>query len=304
MLGADTVIFYSTITSASAVLVAIVGGFLVSRLVALSSEQEAIERRYAQLVTERDERTGTAAIQELEISESSRLRFIEMNAPLFASADGNVPEEMIENPENHDQQLIATWSNALQEQINESRRRALKVWPKDRLSATTDELTGLGLETDGLEATVVDSVIRRITETKRAELRLNIGNDTSESLFGIGIGLSDTWSANQRQRIETLTAQKAQIAIIESQIFYVEGELSDIAPPVGVYWGLAALIVLAIVGVIFPLSLLLQQPVPSSHVLRTVVFGCFIGGLAVVLIFIGVQIQAVGRRGDSAIDVK
>ena len=80
----DTVTFYSTIAAASAVLVAIIGGFLVSRLVALSSEQEAIQRRRSQLTGERAERLVQAAIQELQVKNEARARFFELNAYLFA----------------------------------------------------------------------------------------------------------------------------------------------------------------------------------------------------------------------------
>jgi hypothetical protein len=306
-MSGDTVTFYSTITAASAVLIAIVGGFLVSRLVALSSEQTAIEQRLSLLTMERAARAVQSAILELEILDATRRRFFELNAELFA-ATGDVTSDMIDIPSNAQPQYIASWSTELHEETNEVRQRVERIWPKSHLTTTVEELVTLGLDVNNIHPKVIEAVINQITKVKREETRSNAAlhylhsplMDLGPPLFKLSSPVFDIWRQDQDALYEILATHRVRISELDSQITYANYEFDDLAAPKGVYRGLWALVALAATGVLLPLFLLLLNPVPASEITRTAVFVAFIAGLTVLLLFIWQQIRLVGRRDQAS----
>ncbi len=82
----------STEAQSAAALVAIIGGFLVSRLVALSMERQGLERRLDEHRAEADRLTRRIAESDAEISECAEKRFRRKLLPLVVAGRGALPD--------------------------------------------------------------------------------------------------------------------------------------------------------------------------------------------------------------------
>jgi hypothetical protein len=252
--------------AAAGALVAIVGGFLISRLVALLSEKEGLERRLRTLL--------------------SRLALESDRQQAIRSERAAVSREWFEDGALDDVILAVKADELDAEKIADE--HAVRGMDWDESLQAAKEL-----------AKHVQEAVRRLREDRAAEApsgeekiyRRVYGTlyplPFDEGLIaGTWIPTSDTVYQRQDQRIRDEQTAQAEMDALGAEIGIVQTEVETIARPRGVVAAIGILAYFAAGSVILPLILLAQQPVTNSSVIKALVIFLFVSGLALLIGFL------------------
>lgn len=274
----------ATTAQSAAAMVAIIGGFLVSRLVSLAGQRQSLAQRVNEL---HDETEMVSA----EFSEVARERRAE-SFDIFRSwvADRLTEERGL---------LSAGLAAELLEEVprgsntDELRPYLEELAAKVRLlahvverSTDPEKLSVQALQQEGLDVDDEDAHLLRLVREAEEERR-NGGSLMFASALGSGLGPNPTYQALDMQRQDARITRegelRSRLALLAAQTTIAQRELSAIRSPREVWVGLAALTYLALVGVVFPLYLATRRPVPDSPGMRTTIVVLFCTGLAALL---------------------
>lgn len=282
----DPSILLATLTQASAVTVAIIGGFLVSRLVALSSEREGLRR---QLVAAQDrlrqlkddfesvhaERLGTSQDKFYDLALDKLIE--DPNQDLAELIADNVPLGSSEEE-------IRPYAEELQRRVKTAMSNtAAKLHKND-----TDDVTLEELETRGLQFAERDEEIyANVVHNMRA--RMAPAGGWLRATQSIGLPrITPGWrheidarrfDETRRQESELLGELKAT----SSDVDRVSRELDLIARPVGVVSAIWVLALLSLLGIVFPVLVMAFEPTHLGWGVKTALIASFMVGLAAVL---------------------
>lgn len=275
----------ATTAQSAAAMVAIIGGFLVSRLVSLAGQRQSLAQRVNEL---HDERKMVSA----EFSKVARERRAE-SFDIFRSwvADRLAEERGV---------LSADLAAELLEEVprssntEELRPYLEELAAKVRLfahvverSTDPEKLSVQALQQqEGLDVDDDDAHLLRLVR-EAEEQRRNGGSPMFASALGSGLGPNPTYQALDMQRQDARITRegelRSRLALLAAQTTITQRELSAIRSPREVWVGLGALTYLALVGVVFPLYLATRRPVPDSPGMRTTIVVLFCTGLAALL---------------------
>jgi len=285
----------SALSQASAVLVAIIGGFLVSRLVAISSEREGIRR----LVEAAAGRIGHI---EADLKEAHRTRLDRAERYFYEVA----VEKLLENPSLDLDALIqervarGTAEEELKPYAVALRQRVQNAVQAINLKLRKGDTRNLDLEDlveRGLEITDAD---QDIYEQAFKHRRAFLPNPPAISILGsrdlldytnLASALRPGWAiaAEVRHRDEEIRAEadlRTQLRAAVAERDRLDEELARVGKPVGVAAAMWMLGVLSL-GILVPLVMMAFEPKGLDVLAKIVLLGSFVIGLAAILWYVG-----------------
>lgn len=282
---ADPNWLFSTAAQSAAAFVAIVAGFLVSRLLALSAERNGLESRL------RDVRAQLKGKQrDLQEVQDRLLRwdvsdfFDNDTLDLVIEKQGNISltEVMTEaiSCSRSDEELQPFY-----DKIVAATRNALSLFREDRNDGFEsqqqfyDYLERKGLVLSNLERRVYLRVRRFLREQEEKNTRFASAIVPTLSALAMKpeyLRADELNSYRQLERdIELIERDKKSLEAIESDL---TDQLTYAGKPEGVNWGLAVLAYFSVVGIILPLALTPMAPDHFSGLFRWGVFILFLSG--------------------------
>jgi hypothetical protein len=295
----DPTVLYSTAAQATAALVGIVGGFLVSRLVALSSERSSLVQRAGELQSSLD-----LATKHWEQLHSERLRvskkwFEDRHFDDFIGVRGNV-----------DTEAEARWipvGSSVEEMrpVAESLAQRIKLaFEKVSDAYRAAEYPSTDIEQLRLRIPDIADEDVRIFEEAAAQLADERGQGRLSGMGGFSlprrrlvspaltnVATSDVVVQRQEGRVRDERDALAKVEALRHELGYVKGEIRRFGSPEGVGSGIATLVYFSLVGIALPMILMSLSPVPSDPWVRIVAIGTFGSGLVVLLVYIGRLVQ-------------
>jgi hypothetical protein len=289
----------STTAQSAAAIVAIVGGFLVSRLVSLSSERHGLRQRRDQL--DRIVDLKNAELDELQRRMDSVARgwFVDSAMSDFVDAKGS--PDLLQILEKHSKlgssvegtTAAAAWLGGLV-------RAGYAAFERDPdvFTVKADDpvwLAAAGFPVEEGNEEMLTRVARAIVKKERST-RGQFGR-----MFEIpDLPASARWDPRlgdravdrQDARISRRDTLSSDIRALRAEMEIVSSTLAGIGRPEGVVMGIWVLVGFAAVGIVLPLVLLAVRPVPTSPWVRLAVIAGFIGGLGAV---VGYIVNAVHR---------
>lgn len=285
---------YSTIAQSTAALVAIIGGFLVSRVVSLAGTREALQRRCRELESrlagveprledvkqrrfewDADDFLNDAKDTLLELADQIQERGLTAGHLVSTGVDdqGRDPSEfdaMIA-------EVIARIADA---------QDAVAGLPSTEWPWTADEMRARGLTVRQEDEWIWEGLLaRRNRDPHRPGVALGLRLDPtlSRSISGIQIPPAPGHSyADLRAREEELAAT---CAALRAEVALVRHDLEQIAATDDLVVALKILGGFAAVGLVLPVSLLALDPVPTSALARLFVVLTFTGGLVMLITY-------------------
>lgn len=274
-------------------MVAIIGGFLVSRLVSLAGQRQSLVQRVYELHDETDmvraEFDEVAAERRAESFDTFRGwvddRLVEERGVLSADLARELLEQV---PRGSSEGELRPYLEHLAARVRLLVGVAEKASSPDNLSVQALQQSGADVDDDDAH------LLRLVREAERENRRRS--RATIDAVIGRGIllpsglGREPAYRAVELQRQDALIAREGELrnrlALLSAQATISERELSAIRSPREVWVGLVALIYLAFVGVVFPLYLATRRPVPDSPGMRMTIVVLFCTGLAAPLAYV------------------
>lgn len=286
----------STTAQSAAALVAIVGGFLVSRVVALASERNSLEQRQGELKSRLRLTKG-----ELEVAHEERLAvskdwFEEHHLTSYVDARGGDDAFRAESlkwiPRGSNDDEMGEFAIELQSRVKrvfgeiESTYAGVAFPPPDEDS----------LRRDGLEFDETDDKLYRLAAAATAtERRRGLGR--RDALSDVTPFVSPPLGVDrdvERQDARILREQslRADVRALKSEVSIIEKARARVTgAPEDLWKAVAVLAYFALVGTVLPLALMSCDPVPHEAWVRAMVVAGFFSGLAALLGYIGVTIR-------------
>lgn len=261
----------STTAQSAAALVAIIGGFLVSRLVSLSSDKHALERRLAELQGRYHiVRSGLQQVYEARHATSVEwLEDIALATIVERSGDIDVNEVVDEFTPRGAERVEMREAAA---DLISAVQRVLRI-VKDA-GASTD----LGL---------VGKTHERLDERDKRILReINQRSPGLSFLAGPPPAGRDSEIGRQDRRIEQEEELGAAARVLEAEAEVVKVQLRSLATPPRMKLAVFVLVYFALVSIVYPLWCMTQRPVPDDHGLRVRVVLLLISGLGALLYYL------------------
>jgi len=284
----------STTAQSAAALVAIIGGLLVSRLVALAVERDGLQRRLTELEGELKIATSDVTEAERPVTWQAQSWFIEQTIEAYIAARG-LPGERDRDfrslGSTEEQRLL--WQEQLAFQVVECLDEIEGLLRPDDRDLDIDILRDRGFEMGHYDARVVKPVVKSVRGRVRAAHRSRF-DIPSITPFNPGSRISNE-RAEQVEAIAELGRRRATRRRLEAQVGQVNDHLRQLGKPKGVGWGILALAIFAILGVAFPLTLMALRPIPTGDGWRIAVVSAFLVGLVLVIAFIASQWRSLRR---------
>lgn len=268
---------YSTAAQSAAALVAIIGGLLVSRLVALSGERQAAARELERLERLLTLAEATRDQQNEEVRAKAKDAFRGGVVRAYVSYRGDPPADEADYPvlgaddderQEWGAELAAQVKGALSVLDNEKVRLGGRLPPQDARRALA-------------QAQVPSDVSGEVVRQRRSTAHGLLAGIDAESIV-----IPSAWERPERvgaiQLRDRLVAEADGLA---ARVDLEKAHLRRVATPRGVGWGILALLVFSVIGIALPLSLLAVQPAPSGPLPSVGVIVAFLIGLAGVLWF-------------------
>lgn len=296
----DPNLFLSTTAQATAALVAIIGGFLVSRLISLVSEKSQQSQSLEELRSRR--RVKDAELEKFKNTVNSGIQkwFREDNLDNILENRGNSNyTKMVDDFDTtgNDRQVIAEYANNLKSVVT----RAFKELEEVYKSSPTIPNSSAKMRADGIridpghdeeifERVAVHSSAIRESGDQLPEVdphndsapQKGTSSDQVESPPAIPTIVSSRHDAAIKERDRL----NEELGIIVGQIKLLESRLPAMAQQTWLIQGFVILAYFSVIGIVYPLYLMTRNPVVADATAReTVLFG-FISGLVALLAFI------------------
>lgn len=276
----------SSTAQSAAAMVAIIGGFLVSRLVTLSAERNTILQRLEDLRSRRTIKT----IEYEEVHDArfavSKRWFVEEHLRNLVDDHGQAdPESLLDTitvGSSRDEMrpvaehLVATIHSAFD--VIESTYVGNSIPP-----TTASELRQDGLSIAAEDYEIFERVARSLNEqrTPRRSWEANL----SASMISATRVTPAIVYQRQDARVARETDLRSELRFINTEIDLTSERLAGFTKPKGIAGAVMALTYLALAGIVFPIVLMAVRPVPDNVVSRVVVVFAFASGLAVLLCY-------------------
>lgn len=302
----DPLPLLAALSQASAVLVAIIGGFLVSRLVAISSEREGIRR----LLTAAD---GRVSHVQSELHDAAAVRLGLAEASFY---DDGV-DKLIEDPELdldalvRDAVIRGTTEEELKPYALELRRRILhaldlinaQIMRGDDKRLTLKALYDRGLTIEDADRDLYERAFKHRQKRLPSPPSLSVFDGAYPSLAPIlSFQPKADWVYEREVRkiddaIRAEADQRTQLKAATAERDRLLGELLRVGKPIGVASAIWLLGVLSI-GVVVPVGVMAFDPESLNPWAKGGLIVSFVGGLAAILIYVGWFWRNIGNESE------
>jgi hypothetical protein len=272
----------ATLAQSSAAIVAIVGGFLVSRLVALSSEREGIRRQLrAALDREALTRNDYEPIHQARL-ENSKDQFFDAVIDEIIEAEGKhvnldeLTEENIRRGSSFEE--LRPYAEELNTLVATACKEVeAKIKPGDDRRLSLEDLQARGLQVGKQSIDLYEQVVYHYAE----QLPNNSIGLISPLITPFA---TPSWrhEIDARRLDESISAEaqlKGELLATEKEIQRLKDELQRIGKPVGVVSAVWVLGLLSLLGIVFPVVVMATEPETLSPLLRWLLVSSFIIGL-------------------------
>ena len=285
----------STAAQSTAALVAIVGGFLISRVISLSSEKSGLLSRWQQVmpllaVSKEDLEKFRA-----EVFETGRKLFMDRHLDDFVLARGvGERAEDIWSPRGMSSEDIDIAYRALQTHIQEAFEIIESMYDGRKVPPVeAAELRADGVEIPVGSGRVYEEVAARVAEGRRVKTPL-----ASFLYFkrpSILMGMSDVAIQRRDQAITKRNELESAVDGYRLQIHQIKQELQHLGRPKGLIGGFLVLTGFGLVGIVLPLSLMAFRPVADVLWVRLLVILGFAAGFTALVAYIFFAVRGLRR---------
>ena len=259
----------ATMAQSAAAMVAVIGGFLVSRIITLSVERQSLDRRSREL-GEKTAEVETALCRARERRQAMSWEwFVDLAANACARAQGNMPVDELAD------------------------KHPIRGVPES-------EMLAMACRLNGKMRTVFQHIA---SEENPKEVEIPRGQ---EKIYQAALVVLEVrWSLGMQTfsesgRYDRLIREEDQLAtelaVLEREQHFFAQELDRATPPKGLGWGVGVLGYLTAVGVIAPVIALAMRPVPSSAASRLVLVALFISGLVILFVYLVYAVRQLRRN--------
>lgn len=288
----------SSTVQMAGVLVAIVGGFLVSRLVTMSAERGAIIQR-------RQHRDALREIKQAEYDDvhAERLEvsiewFVdhhkeELLTQLLEQKDAADVESLLDDfiPRGSSLEEMRPVAEGLIGSTRAAIRDILEKFPSQQPPTTSRELRKSGVlipeGSEGIYEFVADhiaSIAERSMPRRAFDIPIS-SRITSRITPPIVYERQDS-------RIERERDLEIELRTLNSEVGLLDEELSAFSKPEGIKGAIAVLVYLTLAGIALPTVLMALRPVPDNALSRIAVVATFISGLVVLLAYLLLRVKS------------
>lgn len=289
--------FLATLSQSSAAIVAIIGGFLVSRLVALSSEREGIKRQLKaanQRLSLHEVDYGPAHAYRLERSKAALVDFIQDDLVKIHLEHKTPDFDELLLKENHIPRgssfdEILPFAQALSEEVARAVEQVKQVLRSDDVdSIDLDDLRPRGLDVSETNEHLYEDIVAQLRQTLPSPRRGPF--DFSAPNFNLGL-LTPGWvrEVDARRLDESIRDElhlKALVISSKEEVARLQDDLDQFAQPVGVVSAVAILGIFSILGIVLPLIVMVLDFNSIPLWLALSLLGAFTLGLTAVLGYI------------------
>ncbi|ACB86071.1 hypothetical protein Nther_2508 [Natranaerobius thermophilus JW/NM-WN-LF] len=298
----DLSLLISTIITSTAALVAIIGGFLVSRVITLSGEKNSIQKKIREIDKELNIKK--------EMLESAKQVVEEEDIDDFVQ---HYAEDILFNKKSLEDILEEEQSINLNRDVIEStidRILEISQFIKDKIKSTDDNYV---LPTDFNEfirdnkikidedrdrswyELIYDIILRHIPQKQPGILNVDVLSSISDIGYFKPILSSQEYNANVR-KVKQL---EEDIKVLEALMNAEQDMLMGYGKISGLWGGLAVLIYACIVGIIIP-SFLLPYPIGyyDDSAIRILLIALFISELVVLFSYLGFSMYRLTKKDD------
>lgn len=302
MISLDLSLLISTIITSTAALVAIIGGFLVSRVITLSGEKNSIQKKIREIDKELNIKK--------EMLESAKQVVEEEDIDDFVQ---HYAEDILFNKKSLEDILEEEQSINLNRDVIEStidRILEISQFIKDKIKSTDDNYV---LPTDFNEfirdnkikidedrdrswyELIYDIILRHIPQKQPGILNVDVLSSISDIGYFKPILSSQEYNANVR-KVKQL---EEDIKVLEALMNAEQDMLMGYGKISGLWGGLAVLIYACIVGIIIP-SFLLPYPIGyyDDSAIRILLIALFISELVVLFSYLGFSMYRLTKKDD------
>lgn len=303
----------STLSQSSAAMVAIIGGFLVSKLVAISSEKEALKRQL---------KSARQSLNRIQPAYDDAYKYrLENSKDTFC---GWIMDDLVEaglgevNYETLTADHIPRGSS-LEEMVPyalEQHKRVQKAYNKispmlkndySDSDLDLDDLKTRGLKVSEADESIYNDVFYKL-KSKLPERPVPVSTVLGITFpripsfnTGLSIGaIRPAWSheIDARRLDESIYEEqklKEQLVAIESEISRLTYDLAKLGKPIGVLPAVWILSLVSVVGIVLPVVVMAYEPAKLTSSLKLILIGSFILGLSSVLGYIVWYLNKINR---------
>lgn len=299
----------STLSQSSAAMVAIIGGFLVSKLVAISSEREALKRQL---------KTARQRLKHIQPAYDEAYRYrLENSKDTFS---GWIQDELVgaglnevnyetlaaENiPRGSSVEEMLPFGIALHERVKKA-YETISPLLKDAYSDSSldlDDLKKRGLKVTEEDESIYEDVFYKLKSKLPEQPTTNfMGILTKAPYLNMGAvgAIRPAWShdIDARRLDESIREEqdlKEQLVATESEISRLTYDLAKLGKPDGVMPAVFILSSLSLLGIVFPVIVMAFSPTKLTAGLAAVLIGSFVVGLVSVLGYIVWYLKKINR---------
>lgn len=291
----------STLSQSSAAMVAIIGGFLVSKLVAISSEKEALRRQlksakqslkhvkpayesahtyrlenslstFSDWVTDDLVNAGQGAVDYEELTSN--------NIPRGSSVEEMLPHAIrlhtiIKNAYKEIAPLLRSHYSDTDVGLNDLKKKGLKI-------AEAHE---------SLYEEVFDALRSQLPDRPPATIMGMALPTTNLPHISMANAVRPAWdhAVDARRLDESIKEEQdlqEQLATLDSEIHRLTQDIAKLGRPVGVIPAAWILSLLSLLGIVLPIVVMACEPTRLTFTLKSMLIGSFVVGLAAVLGYI------------------
>jgi len=284
-------ILITTIITSTAALVAIIGGFLVSRVITLSSEQNGIQRRIKEIDNEISTREEVLSEIETYLLNQDALNFIEDNARDIVEKQKSI-EEIIKTDEYTERKLeelkpfVKDFEEAFKELLGISQKISL---PESFSDFWIEKESSIAKPSKKeIYKIAYDLLVELIEEVKPSD-PLAVPSYKPSSMRNVNKYYNDQWKEKERLEYELKLLKNQKEEQIKISLNY--------GNPKGVWGGMFVLIYSCIVGIIYPVTLL-PYPENTYNDAQTKWFliTLFISELFILFIYLSLAIKRLTKK--------
>jgi len=296
----------ATLAQSSAAIVAIVGGFLVSRLVQLSSERDGLRRRLE------DIRGELSHVEELYLAAHS-FRLENSKSDLFDSVieelvmekeDLDLTKLLLSNmPRGSTEEEMRPYLDSLIARVQEAKGHVREVLRSDDSSRLDiEELQQRGLIVPPSEEGIYFEIVRWLRDSLPAP-RTNILGFGAMPDFNLSAISNPAYFSTDARRLDDSIREEQQLdsrrTILAAEAARLEREMKSLGRPAGVTSGIVILSFYSLFGIVAPVASIAVLPATLERWQSCLLIVMFVGGLAAVLVYIVWYARTLGRPRPS-----
>ncbi len=281
--------FLSTVAQSTAALIAIIGGFLISRLISLASRRsEAIDRLDNLQNRSRVVESELHTIDE-DIEVTIHKWFLSRHLETMSIYKGEVDlEEIAENSNfiGSDPDEMAIFAKWVAETVKKAYQDIQNRFPNEFPPTQAKDLLTAGLMFEReIESRIYEQVAIDLKESRKTPLEKISSSYRANALIGLS-KRSDRIVKLQDERVARRNELSYNLKFLEDEIEFLDlqGHFGNSSKMLG--YGFLTLSYFGSAGIIFPLYLMTKNPVLVHAPMRMAVFVGFISGFFALLVFI------------------